>query len=28
LTQDRCTGCIEHTIDLEIILHTADETPR
>jgi hypothetical protein len=28
LTQDRCTVCPEHTIGLEIILHTPDETPR
>jgi hypothetical protein len=28
LTQDRCTVCVEHTIVLEIVLDTPDETPR
>jgi hypothetical protein len=28
LSQVRCTVCTEHTIGLEIILDTPDETPR
>jgi hypothetical protein len=28
LMQDRCTVCAKHTIGLEIILDTTDETPR
>ena len=28
LMQDRCTVCVECTIDLEIILDTPDGTPR
>jgi hypothetical protein len=27
LTQDRCTVCVEHTVDTEIILDTYDGTP-
>jgi hypothetical protein len=28
LTQDRCTACVERTIDSEIILDSPDGTPR
>ena len=28
LMQDRCTVRVEHTIGLEIVLDTPDETPR
>jgi hypothetical protein len=27
-TQDKCLVCIEHTIGLEIIFGTLDDTPR
>ena len=28
MTQDRCTVCVERTIELEIILDAPDGTPR
>jgi hypothetical protein len=28
LMQDRCMGCVEHTIGLEIIFDTTDGNPR
>jgi hypothetical protein len=28
LMQERCTVCVEHTIDSEIVLDTPDGTPR
>ena len=28
MTQDRCTVCVEHTIEMEIILDAPDGTPR